>query len=166
MVETEAFKHLVQSFSDFTSHWKFTSFMAFVSSLFGYLIGFENRELLVILMLLGSVDWILGSTLAIKERQFSKSGMAKGIYKVIFYGCFLIFFHIAEAIIDGTVEPKVEIIDIAAYFYLILRESKSINEHLASANLPLPFNPFLWIEKRLNTIADSFEKTPPSGQNS
>jgi hypothetical protein len=45
-------------------------------------------------------------------------------------------------------------IDVFAYAFLILREAKSINEKLASADINIPFNPFQVIEAKLNEFSN------------
>ena len=67
-------------------------------------------------------------------------------------------FHLAELTIDGTAGFQVNIIDIIAYLYLIIREGKSSNEKLAKFSIALPFNPFEKIERIMNRYAEEFEQ--------
>lgn len=158
MGTTQSFDALSIAWNALMEHWRFSAFMSFVSSFFAYLVGIENRELMLILLIMIFVETVLGSMLAIKERRFNAKGMARGIMKVILYGCFLIMFHISELIIDGTSGFQLHLIDTIAYFYLIIREAKSSNEKLAQFSIALPINPFLKIERILNRYAEEFEK--------
>lgn len=155
---TQSFRELVESWSALSEHWQFTAFLSFVSSLFAYLLGAENQELLAILMGMMAVDTVIGVLMAIKERRFSSRGLGKGVIKVVLYGCFLIMFHLAKKTIDGSVGFQIDLIDLIAYFYLIIREGKSANEKLAMFSIILPFNPFLAIEKLMNRYAEEFER--------
>ena len=158
MTTTEPFQALAQSWGAFTEHWRFTGFLSFLFSLFAYLFGAENRELLVILLTMGLIDTILGSILALVGSRFNARGMGKGIIKVILYGCFLIIFHLAKLTIDGATGFSASLLDLIAYFFLIIREGKSANEKLAKFSIVLPFNPFLHLEKIMNSYAEEFER--------
>lgn len=158
MGTTQSFDALAATWTTLMDHWRFSAFMSFISSFFAYLIGIENRELMLILLIMILVETVIGSMLAIKERRFNARGMSRGIMKVILYGCFLIMFHISELIIDGTSGFQLHLIDTIAYFYLIIREAKSSNEKLAKFSIALPINPFLKIERILNRYAEEFEK--------
>lgn len=158
MTQTSSFTLLSQAWSTLTEHWQFTAVLSFISSLFAYLVGTENKELLLILMIMVLIETILGSMMAIKNKCFNSRGMGKGIVKVILYGCFLIMFHLAELVIDGSSGFEIHIIDLIAYLYLIIREAKGANEKLAVFAIVLPINPFMVIEKVMNRYAIQFEE--------
>ncbi len=158
MTNTPSFTLLGQAWDALTSHWQFTALLSFVSSLFAYLIGTENKELLLILLFMVLIETILGSMMALKKRCFSSRGMGKGIVKVVLYGCFLIMFHLAELVIDGSAGFQIDLIDLVAYLYLIIREAKSANEKLAQFSIALPVNPFLIIENIMNRYAAELER--------
>lgn len=165
---TASFSLLSQSWEAFTEHWRFSAFLSFIGSLFAYLLGAENKELLLILATLIAIDTALGTVVALKKRCFNSTGMRKGIVKVVLYGSFLIMFHLAELTIDGSAGFQIHLIDLIAYLYLIVREAKSSNEKLAMFNIGTHVNPFLVIEKILNRYAEDFDKTfcetPPNPQ--
>lgn len=151
---TAAFVDLTTSFHKLVDNWQPTAFAAFCSSLFGYLFGIGNGEMLLILLILGLLDTVLGSAFAIKHKEFSAAGMAKLMYKTILYGSTLILFHMAQIMTSPYAPEYSHFIDVFAYAFLILREAKSINEKLASADINIPFNPFQVIEAKLNEFSN------------
>lgn len=157
-MSTPSFNLLSSSWNAMLEHWQFTSLVSFIGSLFAYLIGVENQELLLILLMMIMIDTLLGTIISIKERRFNSKGMGKGVVKVVLYGCFLIMFHLAELTIDGTAGFQVNLIDLIAYLYLIIREAKSSNEKLAKFSIALPINPFEKLERIMNRYAEEFER--------
>ena len=139
-------------------HWKVTSVVSFFGSLFTYLLGIDNPELLFILICIASVDTVLGSALAMKERRFNAEGMKKMIYKVILYGSFIIMFNLANLTLTNLSSFQSSLLGTFSLLFLIVREGKSVNEHLAKASLSLPFNPFARIERFLNQFGEEYNK--------
>lgn len=157
MTSTQSFIILGDSWRRMVEHWEITSFFSFITALFSYSFGIGNGEFVSILSLIIFVDTCLGSLLAIYKKNFTAKGMGKAIGKVVIYGGFLMTIHIAELLIERNTGAYFGMLDMAGYYFLILREAKSVNEKLASLNLPIPFNPFARVEKVFNKIAETIE---------
>lgn len=155
---TASFGALRDSWQAFTNHWQLSAFVSLVSAFFTYLVGVENQEILLVLVVMIFIDTVLGTLVSIKTQRFNARGMGKGVVKVILYGSFLIMFHLSEIIIDGAAGIQLHMIDMAGYLYLIIREAKSSNEKLAVFSIGLPINPFMAIEKMLNRYSEDFEE--------
>ena len=157
MTSTAQFEIMKSYWFNMTDHFGFYSAMSFVGSLFGYMLGVENYELLFVLLIVVWLDTFIGMMKALKQKNFNAKGIGRILVKVPLYAVFIISFHICVIIIDGHFGFDPKFIDIMAYLLLILRELKSISEKLAFFGLNTPL-PFVLIESKINYYQQLIEK--------